>query len=94
MWLGLASVLVFPALGFFGTVIGPLLGPLGRMFGFSLGLVVAMSGVVLSVAALVTSVRAYRAGERSPALWIGLVLAVLVALFWGFMVVGELVFPH
>jgi hypothetical protein len=95
MWLGLGTLFVFPALGIFGAVIRPMIDNAtsentGALFGFAIGIF----AMALSISALVIGIRAYRQGERSRGLWVGLIPAILVGAFWVFMIIGEFVFPH
>jgi hypothetical protein len=95
MYLGLSVFLVPPFLGIFAAVIRPVIDRassenVGAAVGFGVGAMV----LVLSVLALITSIRAYRQGERSWVMWLGLVPAILIGAFWIFMIIGEILFPH
>lgn len=95
MWLGLASLLVFPMLGISAAVIVPFADrTAGEAAGVAVGVAVAASGVLLSVAAFVAAVRAYRRGERSWVMWLGFLPAMFVALSWALMILGEVLMPH
>jgi hypothetical protein len=95
MRLGLSTVLIWPILDIFAAVLRPIIDKAssentGALIGF--GLMVFL--LLLSVVALVASVRAFKKGERSWVLWIGFIPAILNGLFWIFMIVGEFIFPH
>ena len=95
MRLGLATLLVFPFLGIFASFVRPMIDKatsetLGAAIGFGAG----AFGIVLSISAIIAGIRAYRAGERSWALWLGFIPAILIGCFWILMIVGEFVFPH
>lgn len=95
MWLGLASLLVFPLLGVSAAVIVPFADrTAGAAAGAAVGFAVAASGILLSVAAFVAAVRAYGSGERSWVMWLGFLPAMFVALSWALMIVGEFLMPH
>lgn len=93
--LSLVAIFSGPILGISAALIVPSLDNamgerIGQIFGFSL--MIVMFGVL--VAMLVCSIKAFRAGERSWAVMLSLVFSVLSVLFWLFMLVGELLFPH
>ena len=93
--LGLGTLLCFPLLGIFASVIRPMIDKAssenaGAAVGFSLMIVL----LIFSVSALVTGIRAFKKGERSWVLWIGFVPAILTGAFWIFMIIGEFIFPH
>lgn len=95
MGLGLATFFISSFLGIFAAVIRPMIDQassenIGAAMGFGAG----VFALVLSVAALVAGIRAFRKGERSWVLWVGFVPAILVAAFWIFMVGGKFIFPH
>jgi uncharacterized membrane protein YhaH (DUF805 family) len=95
MGLGLSSILIFPFLGIFAAVIRPIIDKassenVGAVVGFNFMFVV----LILLVSALVTGVRSLQDGERSWVLWVGFVPAILVGVFWVFMIIGEFIFPH
>ena len=95
MGLGLGTILAVPLLSIFTAVICPIIDKassenVGAAAGFSVMIFV----FILSVSALVTSVLAFRKGERSWVLWVGFVPAILVGVFWIFMIIGEFIFPH
>lgn len=100
MYLGVATFFIPPILGTFAAVIRPMIDPasmegretdyLGMFMGFSL----AIFSLILSILALVTSIRAFKMGERSWVLWLGFVPAILIAIFWIMMIMGEFLFPH
>ena len=93
--LGLASLFA-PLLGvvngFFHRVFD--LGTGGGSMGLPTGFFMVVIALVFSISAIMIGTLMYKRGERSWVLWIGLVPALLVALFWTFMVVGEILFPH
>lgn len=95
MGLGLATFLGGPIMGVNAAVIQPMIEASGVKYlgmSVSLSLMIAVLGTI--VAALVTSVRALKLGERSWAVWVGLAPAILSSAFWVLMVVGEFVIPH
>jgi CHASE2 domain-containing sensor protein len=93
--LGLATLLIPPLLGIFTAVIRPLIDQAGgENVGIPLGFCTVILALILSISALVVSIRAFRKGERSWVLWLGFVPALLIGTFWIFMVVGEFLFPH
>ena len=95
MSLGLGTILIFPILGIFTSVLRPMLDKAGgENTGASIGFGILAFSLILSVSALVTGFYAYRKGDRSSMLWVGLVPALVVAAFWVFMIIGELMFPH
>lgn len=95
MWLGLSVIGVGPILGTFAGAIRPIIDKttnenVGATIGFSFGIII----LALSISALFVAIRAYKLGERSWVMWVGLVPAIIVALFWILMIVGEFIFPH
>lgn len=59
-----------------------------------IGLSLIFVELILAIVALNFGMKGYKQGERSWVLWIGLVPAILVALFFVIFIVGEFVFPH
>ena len=53
-----------------------------------------MVTLVLAALALVTGIKAFRTGERSGVLWLGLISAIAVAAFWVSLIIGEIIVPH
>ena len=95
MCLGLAAFLTPPFLGIFGAVIRPIIDKAssektGAAIGFGVGIAV----LALAVVAFVISIRAYKQGERALGFWLGFVPAILIGVFWIFMILGEFLFPH
>jgi len=95
MGLGLVTLFIGPLLGFSAAVIVPWVasltgGKTGAAFGFNLGLV----ALLLTIAALTTGWISLHKGERSWALWLGFIPALLAGAFWVFMIIGEIAFPH
>lgn len=95
MGLGLGTLLMFPMLGIFTSVIRPIIDEassenVGAVAGF--GLMIA--ALILSISALVLGIRAFKQGERSRVLWVGFVPAILTGILWVFMIIGEFIFPH
>lgn len=90
------------------SLFAPLLGVLNRLFHQTLdrislnnsairlpmGFVGVALSLVLSVLAVIVGVRFYRQGVRTWLLWVGFFPALLITLFWTFMIIGEVVFPH
>jgi hypothetical protein len=94
-YLSIFTIAGGPILGVFAAVISPLLQrtlseKTGSIIGFSLGIVV----ILIFIITLILSIVAFKKGERSWAVWTALILSILEACFWVFMIVGELVFPH
>ena len=83
MGLGLAAVLEIPVLALLNQIILKLTGV---FFAQSIGI----TGIVLTITALVTGTIAYRKGERSWVLWLGFGPAILVGLFWLIMIIAEI----
>jgi len=95
MWLGLSTILIFPILGIFTSTIRPIIDRassenVGGKVGFGIGVL----SLILSISALAVGIYAYRKGERSSTLWMGLIPAILTGIFWILMIVGEFIFPH
>jgi hypothetical protein len=95
MGLGLGTILIFPILVIFTSVLRPILDKVsGENTGISIGFGILAFSLILSVSALSTGFYAYRKGDRSSTLWAGLIPALVVAAFWVFMIIGEFLFPH
>jgi hypothetical protein len=96
MWIGLLSLLVGPFFGFFMSVIRNVFDPVSYnpTTGLPVGLVGVFLGLGLSITTIVSFIKLYKSGERSLVLWAGFIPAVLVGVFWIFMIIGELLFPH
>lgn len=93
--LGLTMIFSGPILGASAALLVPFLSKAisekaASTVGFSL--MILILGVL--IAALITSVKSYRKGERSWAMWLGLIPAILASCFWVFMIIGELLFEH
>ena len=90
MGLGLATLIGVPLVSILTAVILPALAveltdDISRALGVSLGVFSLLAGV----AAVVTGIIALRKGERSWALWLGFVLAILTLLVWGLMILSD-----
>lgn len=95
MWLGIASFVVIPLLGLYAAFVSPLLaetldGMIIQIISFSVGIL----AILTSFSAVFTGVHAIIKGERSWLVWLGLAPALLVMLFWLFMIIGELVYQY
>ena len=84
MALGLAAVLEIPVLVLINQIIKRLTGV---FFAQSIGI----TGIVLTIAALITGTIAYRKSERSWVLWLGFGPAIALGLFWLVMIIAEIV---
>ncbi len=96
MRLGLASLFA-PFLGIINGFVRRVFGPMGinsKNIGIPTGFSGVVLALVLSLSGVIISIRSYQQGERSWVLRIGFISALLVALFWLFMSVGELIYPH
>lgn len=93
--LSVSSIFSGPLLGTFAGMVRPMLD---RLFGEAVGATVGfLTGIIILsivVAAFVTSLLAFKKGERSWAVLIGLVLGTVALAFWLFMFVGEFFFSH
>ena len=94
-WLAIGAAvwgLLFPSLGALGRAV------LGDSERARIMLPTGMVGVVLelalTVAALLTGIRALRGGERSWLVVLGFALAVIVGGFWILFALGEVLVPH
>lgn len=96
LWMGLISPVVGPFVGYINSIIRRILDPIS--FNPSGGLPMGFAGVFLSLGLAVTTIvlftKSYKTGERSLFSWIGFIPAVLTAVFWIYMIAGELLFPH
>ncbi len=95
MGLGLTMIFSGPIMGIFAAVIRPLIDitineNVGSLIGF--GLIPIL--FILLISALVCSILAFKRGERSWSMWVGLIPSILACTFWVFMIVGEFFFPH
>lgn len=95
MGFGLALLLSPMMLGIFAAAVRPILDSLiGEGISIRLSFVVLFMVLAIAVGAMSTSILSFRKGERSWAMWLGLIPASLGVAFWVFMIVGEFVFPH
>jgi len=95
MGLGLATVVIGPMLGIFTALLRQIVDKESvTSQNFALGFTGGLFGLILAVATYVSFARAFKKGERSWVLWVGLVPAVLIGAFWIFMIIGEFIFPH
>jgi hypothetical protein len=96
MILGLSSLLIVPLLGLLDAIIRPILDPesvnpnAGLLRGS--GFASCVFSLIFAVLSLVTGMRATKNGERSWAVWAGMLAALLAGGFWVFMILGELLF--
>jgi hypothetical protein len=91
MGLGLATLLGVPLVSILTLVILPAFGDdfneaMGQTIGVSMGVFSLLAGA----AATVVGIIALRRGERSWAVWLGLVLAILTLVGWGLMILSDL----
>jgi len=95
MVLGLAAIFVsFIALCIFNSALRPMINEAFNNMnaGGTVGFVVGILALALSISALVTGFRAFKKHERSWALWLGFVPAVLIFLFWFLGFISEFLF--
>jgi hypothetical protein len=91
MWLGLSPFFTVPFLGIFASVIRPFIDNLtNESIGAAIGFSILLLYISLTITALTTVVFAYRKGERSWGIWVGLVPAIFLLL----TLIGELIFSH
>lgn len=94
---GLSLVTIFsgPFLGIFAAILSPFLTKtLNETTAIIVGFCVMAAIIALFFATLICSIKAFRHGERSWAVWLALVLSIIQSCFWAFMLIGELIFPH
>jgi len=98
MVLGLGAFLVGPMFGIVTAIIRPIVDKESMVGRTNNGVAIGFNGMmiafILAIAALITGVRAFKKGERSWVLCVGLVPAVLVIAFCIFIIIGESLFPH
>lgn len=66
----------------------------GDKLGVEMGFGLVAFSLILVFFALRKSIASYKLGERSWAMWLGLVPSILIGLFWIFMIAGEILYPH
>jgi MFS family permease len=91
MGLGLATLLGVPLVSILTLVMLPAFGAdfneaMGQTIGVSLG----VFSLLVGAAAIVVGIIAHRRGERSWAVWLGLILAILTIVVWGLMILSDL----
>jgi len=91
MGLGLATLAGVPLVSLLTAVIYPAFNveftdESGRALGVSLGVFSLLAGA----AAIVVGIIALRKGERSWAVWLGLILSILTIVVWGLMILSDL----
>lgn len=95
MWLGLVTLFGGQILGISAALLVPLITKnTSEKVGSSIGFSVMILTFAVLIITLILSIKAYRHGERSWAMWLGLIPAILGCAFWIFMLAGELLFPH
>jgi uncharacterized membrane protein HdeD (DUF308 family) len=95
MGLGLATILIGPFLGIFASTLRPIIDKaISENTGANIGFALMIFSLLLLVVALVVSIRAFKKGERSWVMWLGLIPAILGCVFWIVMIAGEFIFPH
>ncbi len=93
--LSLATIMSGPILGISAAVVIPFLGRVaGEQLSAMVGFTVVVIVFLVYFLALGLSIKAFRQGERSWAVWTALVLSLLETCFWILMIVGEFLFPH
>lgn len=91
MWLGIASIFIFPILGINAKFIRPLADNyLGEGRGAIAALIIAISCIALAIVAFVLNIKSYRKGERSWVMWIGLAPSVLIGILFAVIIGAEL----
>ena len=91
MGLGLGTLAGVPLVSLLTAVIFPAFAieftdATGRALGVSLG----VFSLLVGAAAIVVGIIAHRRGERSWAVWLGLILAILTIVVWGLMILSDL----
>lgn len=91
MWLGLSPLIVVPFLGIFVSVIRPFIDRvINEAVGAAIGFSIVISFIALPISACILAIIAYRKGEHSWCIWVGLIPVIFLL----FMLIGEFVFPH
>jgi hypothetical protein len=96
--LGLAAVLIGPVTGFVSWVIESIMNPVHaqpKSVTSAPGFTGGTFGLILALAAIALFIMSWKKGERSWALWVGLVPAALMVAYWVFILTAMLVVsPH
>lgn len=93
--LSLFSIATGPILGINAAFIVPFLSErVSEEVGLMSGFATMTISLIILVASLFLSIKAYRMGERSWAVWGALILSITSVAFLIFMIVGEFLFPH
>jgi hypothetical protein len=91
MWLGLASILIFPLLSVNAIVIRPMINnAAGETVGTAVTGVAAILCIALSVLAIIVNIKSFRKGERSWAMWLGLTPSILIGTLFAVMIGAEI----
>jgi hypothetical protein len=94
--LGVSALLIVPLLGVLGSLLRLVLDPVSvnpeHPIQFAGGLVSVVVSLALSVSALVIGIRALKSGNRSWAVWAGVVLALLSGGLWVIIILANLFF--
>lgn len=95
--MGLGLVLIFSPtfFGIFAAAINPQIAKATNdNVASTIGLSLVILLFVTLISAFTTGFLALKKGERSFAVWLGFIPAILALAFWLFMIIGEFIFPH
>lgn len=96
LFTGLTALLIIPFITILNPFLRRLLDPVSfnPNRGLSPGITGALLSFGFSIATIILFIKNRRLGDRSLISWAGFFPALLVACFWIFMIVGEILFPH
>lgn len=94
-WLSLVTIMSGPILGISAAAFVPFIDDkFSDTASIVVGSSIAIVVVLIFIASLTASIIAFVKRERSWTVWLALVLSSLEALFWIFLLLGELLSPH
>ena len=90
MWMGLSILLTPMVMGTYAAVGRPFFdGLVGQKAGIALGIVLTIVVFTWVGLAVKANIKAFKSGERSWMMWVGLAPAMLIGLMWLAMIVAE-----
>lgn len=96
--LSLSAILIIPILGILTSVARQIFDPESvnpsRTIFSEAGFMSCLLSLTFAFFALYKGINALKSKDKSLPVWLGIVLSIIAIIFWGFLIISELLYPH